>query len=93
VKIPFTVDRAWSGEEALHFTVVVRDPERRTHHEWTELAPITARLSALLREEEVERLSYATRRLESEQHARVRGPGTPAGSSTQPTRGASRSGG
>lgn len=67
----YTVDRNWAGDDAVHFTVITRDPPGREYYEWSELAPITEQVYALVREHQIERLPYVSFQLESERSAVV----------------------
>jgi len=68
-EVLYTVDRDWSGDDAVHFTVVTRDPQGRDHYEWAELEPIAEQIYSLVRQHNIEHLPYVRCLLESEQRA------------------------
>lgn len=65
--VRYTVDRDWTGDDAVHLTAVLCDPAGREFFEERELAPIRELFDKLLRERGVDRIPYVTFQLESEQ--------------------------
>ena len=56
VDVLYTIDRDWSGDDAVHFTVVTRDPPGRDFYDWIELEPIAEQLHELVRQRGIARL-------------------------------------
>lgn len=73
VDVLYTIDRDWSGDDAVHFTVVTRDPPGRDFYDWIELEPIAEQLHELVRQRGIARLPYVTCQLESERRALAAG--------------------
>lgn len=67
--VSYAIDQDWSGEDAIHFTVVTRDPVDRDFYDWSELEPIAEQIRELVREREIARIPYVTCQLESERNA------------------------
>ena len=65
--IRYTIDRDWTGDDAVHATVVLRDPVGREFFEHDELNPINELFYDLVRKHHVHRIPYMTFQLESEQ--------------------------
>lgn len=69
VELRYALDRDWSGEDAIHFTGILRDPEGRDFYEISETNPIREQVYELVREQGIERLPYLSFQLESERRA------------------------
>jgi len=65
-EVLYAIDRDWSGDDAVHFTVVTRDPAGRDAYEWSELEPIAEQLYGLVRQHRVDHLPYVRFLLDSE---------------------------
>ena len=48
VELRYALDRDWSGEDAIHFTGILRDPEGRDFYEISETNPIREQVYELL---------------------------------------------
>lgn len=68
-EVRYALDRDWSGEDAIHFTAILRDPDGREFYEITETNPIREQVYDLVREQGIERLPYLSFQLESERRA------------------------
>ena len=69
VELRYTLDRDWSGEDAIHFTGILRDPVGREFYDLAETNPIREQIYDLVRESGTERLPYLSFQLESERRA------------------------
>jgi hypothetical protein len=68
-ELRYTLDRDWSGDDAIHFTGILRDPVGREFYELEETSPIREQVYDLVRESSTERIPYLTFQLESERRA------------------------
>ena len=68
-ELRYALDRDWSGEDAIHFTAILRDPVGREFYELAEINPIREQVYDLVRESGTERLPYLSFQLESERRA------------------------
>ena len=67
--VEYTLDRDWSGDEAVHFTVILRDPVEKDEQDFDAMDAIRMRVLEQMRELGIERIPYVTFQVESERKA------------------------
>ena len=71
--VEYTLDRDWSGDEAIHLTVILRDPVGRDEYDFEETNAVRMSVLDQVREAGIERIPYVTFQLESERKAIAEG--------------------
>lgn len=68
-RVEYTIDRDWSGDDAVHFTVTIADPQGRDSLGHHELAPIETLIADLFVREGIARIPYVLFQMDSEAKA------------------------
>lgn len=67
--VDYTIDRDWSGDDAVHFTVTITDPRGRDSLDHHELSPIENLVADLFVREGIARIPYVLFQTDSEARA------------------------
>jgi len=73
--IEYTIDSDWSGDDAIHFLVLVHDPPTGTRVDIQALHAIAREIEHAVGAEGIPRIAYVTFRLVSEHAALTGNPG------------------